>query len=78
MAVDPRLLMSAQFAEHLWLTSASDGTTSYFINKKGKDYSDATWIGGGMKMGRSEKRLIKNILSAVSGTDILNFKSTKK
>ena len=77
MAVDPRLLMSAQFAEHLWLTSASDGITSYFINKKGKDYSDAVWTGGGMKMGKPEQRTVKNILSAVSGTDILNFKETK-
>lgn len=77
MAVDPRLLMSAQFAEHLWLTSASNGTTSYFINQKGADYSDAVWTGGGMKMGRPEKRIIKNILDAVSGTDILNFKETK-
>lgn len=69
--------MSAQFAEHLWLTSASNGVTSYFINKKGADYSDAVWTGGGMKMGGSEQRLVRNILDAVSGTDILNFKRTK-
>lgn len=68
--------MSAQFAEHLWLTSASNGNTSYFINKKGADYSDAVWEGGGMKMGGSEQRIVKNILDAVSGTDILNFKQT--
>ena len=77
MAVDPRLLMSPMFAEHLWLTSASNGVTTFFINKKGKDYEDAKWQGGGMKMGKSEVRLIKNILSAVSGTDLLKFKETK-
>ena len=69
--------MSPQFAEHLWLTSASDGITSYFINKKGADYQDAVQTGGGMKMGGSEQRIVQNILSAVSGTDILNFKQTK-
>ena len=77
MAIDPRLIMSPQFAEHLWITSASDGQTNYFINKKGK-IADYDYTGGGMKMGGNEQRTIKNILNAVSGTDILNFKRTKK
>lgn len=78
MAVDPRLIMSGQFAEHLWLTSASDGTTNYFINKKGeRGGPDNTYEGGEMKMGKNEDRIIKNILSSVSTTDILNFKQEK-
>ena len=79
MAVDPRLIMSGQFAEHLWLTSASDGKTGYFINKKGQGGGpDNTYIGGEQKMGNSENRVIQNILSSVSTTDILNFKKEKK
>ena len=78
MAVDPRLIMSGQFAEHLWLTSASNGTTNYFINKKGKRGGpDNTYEGGEVKMGKNEDRTIKNILSSVSTTDILNFKQEK-
>lgn len=78
MAVDPRLIMSGQFAEHLWLTSASDGTTKYFINRKGKTGGpDNTYLGGEMKISKIEDRTIKNILSSVSTTDILNFEQEK-
>lgn len=79
MAIDPRLIMSPQFAEHLWLTSASNGITGYYINKKGQAGGpDNTYNGGELKMGGNEDRIIKNILNAVSGTDILNFKKEKK